>query len=124
MSPFASPAYDAAVPGGGSPTTGFNPGMPAMKSAQYTTNARRKFANGPAITMKMRDHTPWRLNARGKSSLATVPSRSSAIFTYPPSGIDASTHSVWSGPRRRTASGLPNPTEKRRIFTPAQRAAR
>jgi hypothetical protein len=73
--------------------------------------------------MKMRAQTFWRLKARARSRTGTSPSRSSSIFTYPPSGIAASVHSVWSGPKRRVQSARPKPTEKRRIFTPIRRAA-
>jgi hypothetical protein len=72
--------------------------------------------------MAMRLPTDCRSNARLNSAAGTSDSLPSSIFTYPPRGKAAITHSVRSGPKRRIHSGRPKPTEKRRIFTPARRA--
>ena len=76
---------------------------------------------GPAATIAIRCHTVLRLKAWSSSTAGTSPSRSSSIFTYPPSGIAATTHSVPSLPLR-IHSGLPKPTENRCTFTPQRRA--
>ncbi len=80
-----------------------------------------RLASGPAATIAIRCHTDLRLNAWLRSATVTSASRSSSIFTYPPSGIAPITNSV---PEllRRDQSGVPKPIEKRRTLTPQRRA--
>src|SRR5581483_4376066 len=88
------PAAAAMLAAGGAPRIGRASGSPYMKSPAYTSTAKTKLNSGPAMTMAKRFHTLCRLKARASSAGSTGPSRSSSIFTYPPNGIAAMTHSV------------------------------
>ena len=75
------PARAAAESAAGGASTGFWPGTPATYEPVNTSTASNRLASGPAATIAMRLNTLWRLNARERSAAATLPSRSSSIFT-------------------------------------------
>ena len=112
------PATEAAEPGITRLTTGKVSGRPTTEnSPANSTIASRKFAAGPAATTIARERTDFSWNVRPASQLPRTSGGTSCgrscpcSFTYPPSGIQASFHTV---PTRsvQVIKACPKPIEK------------
>ena len=124
VSPPWMPAFSATEPMVGLARIALGSSTPLQLTRAYKNTASSRFAAGPAATMAARLGKDWVLNAIWRSSAATGASRSSSIFTKPPSGNALMTNSVGEPLGCQRSTVWPKPMENFSTLTPQATATR